>query len=84
MNPRICICCGEPINLQGNVLSRNPNICASCSSMADGMEDLGLPGLEAAPPGSYLTPEAPMPDTVRAGRDEKDFESAVHGVVGGA
>ena len=23
----------------GNALSRNPNICASCSSMADGMED---------------------------------------------
>ncbi len=25
---------------QGNALSRNPNICASCSSLADGMEDL--------------------------------------------
>ena len=23
----------------GNALSRNPNICASCSSMADGMEE---------------------------------------------
>jgi hypothetical protein len=28
---------------QGNTLSRNPNICACCSSMADGMEDSGLP-----------------------------------------
>ena len=27
---------------QGNTLSRNPNICASCSSMADGMEDSSL------------------------------------------
>ncbi|MCX6925281.1 MAG: hypothetical protein NT154_19030 [Verrucomicrobia bacterium] len=24
---------------KGNALSRNPNICASCSSMADGIED---------------------------------------------
>jgi len=23
---------------EGNALSRNPNVCASCSSMADGME----------------------------------------------
>ena len=24
---------------KGNALSRNPNMCASCSSMADGMAD---------------------------------------------
>ncbi len=24
---------------KGNALSRNPNICASCSSLADGMEE---------------------------------------------
>jgi hypothetical protein len=24
---------------EGNARSRNPNICASCSSMADGMDD---------------------------------------------
>ena len=35
---RICICCGEPMIERGNVLSRNPNVCASCSSLADGME----------------------------------------------
>jgi hypothetical protein len=28
---------------QGNALSRNPNVCASCSSMSDGMEDSNLP-----------------------------------------
>jgi hypothetical protein len=43
MNPRICRCCGEPIHELGNALSRNPNVCASCSSMADGMEELNLP-----------------------------------------
>jgi hypothetical protein len=24
---------------RGNAFSRNPNVCASCSSMADGMDD---------------------------------------------
>jgi hypothetical protein len=38
MNFRICRCCGEPMPETGNALSRNPNICASCSSMADGIE----------------------------------------------
>jgi hypothetical protein len=28
---------------QGNALSRNPNVCASCSSMSDGMETASLP-----------------------------------------
>ena len=27
----------------GGALSRNPNVCASCSSMADGMEESNLP-----------------------------------------
>ena len=42
MNPRVCMCCGEPMPETGNALSRNPNICASCSSMADGMDDSNL------------------------------------------
>jgi hypothetical protein len=36
---RVCICCGEPMIERGNDLSRNPNVCASCSSLADGMEE---------------------------------------------
>jgi hypothetical protein len=43
MKPRVCICCGEPIPGKGNVLSRNPNMCASCSSLADGMEGSDAP-----------------------------------------
>jgi hypothetical protein len=41
----------------GNQLSRNPNVCASCSSLADGMDDLSLPaqGPDASP-GSPLQP----------------------------
>ena len=38
MKPRVCICCGETMVAEGNKLSRNPNLCASCSSMADGLE----------------------------------------------
>jgi RNA polymerase-binding transcription factor DksA len=48
MNPRVCIGCGEPIPEKGNALSRNPNLCASCSSMVDGMEELDAP--KPAPP----------------------------------
>ena len=43
MNSRICRCCGEPMLERGNSLSRNPNICASCSSMSDGLEDPIVP-----------------------------------------
>ncbi len=28
---------------KGNTLSRNPNVCASCSSMVDGMEQSNVP-----------------------------------------
>jgi len=45
MKPRICVCCGEPIYDKGNALSRNPNMCASCSSLADGMGEADAPKL---------------------------------------
>jgi hypothetical protein len=45
MKPRICIYCGETIPEHGNALSRNPNMCACCSSMADGMEEPSISGL---------------------------------------
>ena len=56
MNSRICRCCGEPIHEEGNALSRNPNVCASCSSLDDGMEDS-----DARPAGgSALNEHAPV------------------------
>jgi len=33
------MCCGESLAAGGGALSRNPNVCASCSSMADGLEE---------------------------------------------
>ena len=42
MSLLICKCCGEPIAEKGNTLSRNPNICASCSSMSDGMPESNM------------------------------------------
>ena len=43
MTSRICVCCGERFSVEINTLSRNSNICASCSSMADGMDEPNLP-----------------------------------------
>ena len=43
MHPRVCVCCGEPMSERGNTRSRNPNVCASCSSLADGMDDRPFP-----------------------------------------
>ena len=48
LNPSTCICCGEAMVRRGGALSRNPNMCASCSSLADGMQDLDLTGRSAS------------------------------------
>jgi hypothetical protein len=45
MKSRICICCGEPMPEKEGALSRNPNVCASCSGLADEMEEAD--GLDA-------------------------------------
>jgi recombinational DNA repair protein (RecF pathway) len=42
MNLRICMCCGEPIAEKGDTFSRNPNVCASCSSLSDGMPESSI------------------------------------------
>ena len=36
------MCCGEPIAEKGNALSRDPNVCASCSSLSDGMPESNM------------------------------------------
>jgi hypothetical protein len=55
MTSRICRCCGEWMAERGHVLSRNPNVCASCSSLADGMDEssanVGRYGAMASPEG---------------------------------
>lgn len=47
MNTRICICCGEPMTRES--LSRDANICASCSSLSDGMDQPEAQTQEASP-----------------------------------
>jgi len=37
MKLSVCKCCGEVIPPRGDLHSRHPNLCASCSSMSDGM-----------------------------------------------
>ena len=71
VNPTVCICCGESMARAGSPLSRDSNLCASCSSLWDGMEDseptnsrLGLSGQSSAP----LTAEAAQPSALEAAR----------------
>jgi hypothetical protein len=58
---------------KGNVLSRNPNICASCSSMADGMEESSMPERDSR-----------VPDTTKAVAQDRlpdhAAEPAIHHV----
>ena len=42
MSLRICMYCGEPIAEKDNSLFRYPNLCASCSSLSDGMPESNL------------------------------------------
>ena len=64
MTSRVCICCGESFAYKANTLSRNPNICASCSSLADGMEEPNLP--EDA---------KPMPNSAEASQTREDSQT---------
>jgi hypothetical protein len=67
VSPRVCICCGEPMSQKGNALSRNPNMCASCSSLLDGMED--SPAIVAIPKQDDA-PAATNPDERQAAPDD--------------
>jgi hypothetical protein len=43
---------------KGNALSRNPNICASCSSLVDGMEESSVASLDLAASVGSVRPES--------------------------
>jgi hypothetical protein len=66
MSPRVCVCCGESMPEQGNALSRNPNVCASCSSMADGMEHSSLHANTPLTVNSGLSSSEPVADEANA------------------
>ena len=57
----------------GSALSRNPNICASCSSLADGIEE----STASENPSLELTP-ARMETRVEDQREDKAAELAAH------
>ncbi|HEV2393159.1 MAG TPA: hypothetical protein VG146_12450 [Verrucomicrobiae bacterium] len=69
MNPHICICCGEPMVQEGNGLSRNPNVCASCSSLADGKDE--------QEPSPLWKPSASDPGAEQAAAGATDGQSRV-------
>jgi hypothetical protein len=64
MKARVCICCGEAIAEGGDALSRNPNLCASCSSMADGMEEPDSSVASRAAAAGERKAADPIPDLV--------------------
>ena len=43
MNVPVCVCCGQPIARKASSQRLNPNICAACSDLADGLEVLNQP-----------------------------------------
>ncbi len=53
----------------GHPLSRNPNVCASCSSMVDGMEESGVPDLASAAPAAVPEFEQPSPPEVKPDKE---------------
>jgi len=63
MNPRVCICCGEPMAENNHGLSRNPNVCASCSSMADGIAETEALPERAATALDLSSVPGPIPPT---------------------
>jgi hypothetical protein len=81
MNPRICRSCGEPIAEEGNTLSRNPNVCASCSSMTDGMEESNVPACGRLAPDQALMAEE---KNLQAEVEERTLEPVAHSVTTGA
>lgn len=65
----------------GNDLSRNPNICASCSSMADGMDDSAACETARLAPGHELT-SVRTEDLARDRREDEAAEPVVyHGSI---
>jgi hypothetical protein len=59
MKLRVCICCGEPMAPGASKLSRNPNVCASCSSLADGSEEPERVDAARSEHGEVVTYEKP-------------------------
>ena len=46
---------------KGNALSRNPNICASCSSLVDGMDESSVASMDqSAHAGSVRLEKVPL------------------------
>jgi hypothetical protein len=64
----------------GNALSRNPNICASCSSLADGMEESTASENASLAPGQELTP-AGTEALDRAQRQERTADLSAHQIL---
>jgi hypothetical protein len=60
MNPRICVCCGQPMARKSQ--SRNPNLCASCSNIIGAFRDEEQEEIEEPSEEPYFfTPRLELP-----------------------
>ena len=68
MSARVCICCGQTLSAKESDGSPNPNICPSCSSLVDGMEEAGV----AEGEGSHAGPKAERAGAAPKGQGAKE------------
>jgi hypothetical protein len=67
----------------GGALSRNPNMCASCSSLADGRQDASL-SIVTLPSGSEPPVLEEMENEHGLTTHHQAFELTAHGITSGA
>jgi len=68
VKPSVCMCCGEPMTPKSPALSGNPNICASCVSFVDDLDDRDAPVPGASVPEPSSNQAGPEPQA-GAGRE---------------
>ena len=61
MQPRVCICCGQPMPERVDRRSRNPHICAACAALVDEEETPTPPKRKRTAPWSPHPATLPLP-----------------------
>lgn len=61
MQPRLCICCGQPMPERADYRSRHSHICAACAALVDEEEPPAPPKRKRAAPRSPHPATLPLP-----------------------
>ncbi len=75
MSQCICKCCGEPM-AEKSALGGNPNVCGSCSALADAMSEVS-----AAERSDFAEAQMTLANVGNGGLMEISWESAIHAIV---